>query len=204
MTPPEPWPDILAAYADGELAPAARAAVERWLAAHPEARDLLRAQQELGPGNDRFWRAAEPPQPSAARWLAVRWAVGEGIPSEPPAGGWGGWRGWAAAAAVLVAAAAGLLLAFGPRLNPPVQEVAQPGAEPPAEKTRPAPPPREAVRPDPATLAASDLPDGPFVLAEDGDVEVAGVGPHPAWPGGEPRMTTAPGDTPMIYAAGVR
>ena len=40
-TPDDLPPELLAAYADGELGPHARDRVERWLADHPEAREIV-------------------------------------------------------------------------------------------------------------------------------------------------------------------
>jgi hypothetical protein len=66
-----PFPEILAAYADGELDTAARARVEAWLAAHPAARSALESQLRLSPRNRKFWRAASAPNPVAANWARV-------------------------------------------------------------------------------------------------------------------------------------
>lgn len=43
--------------------------------------------------------------------------------------------------------------------------------------------------------------DVPLQLAREEDIEIEGTEPHPAWPGGSPKMITAPGDIPMIFAA---
>lgn len=59
-------------------------------------------------------------------------------------------------------------------------------------------------------LAAGWLPigrhplPGLMILATEAEVHLAGVAPSPAWPTGGPKMTTAPGDAPMIYAAKLR
>jgi hypothetical protein len=45
---------------------------------------------------------------------------------------------------------------------------------------------------------------GLLILATEDEVHLAGVAPSPAWPTGGPKMTTAPGDAPMIYAAKLR
>ncbi len=42
---------------------------------------------------------------------------------------------------------------------------------------------------------------GVVALATEEDVLLAEVAPNAAWPTGEPKMTTAPGDAPIIYAA---
>src|SRR5262245_33986777 len=62
-----PDPQRLAAYADGELPPAQRRAVEAWLARHPEARDEVEAQRRLA----RLWQDGGPPEPSEAAWSDV-------------------------------------------------------------------------------------------------------------------------------------
>ena len=72
---PGPWPDVLAAYADGELDAAGRAEVERWLAEHPGARADLAAQRELSPDNWRLWQQVEAPLPAEHAWMSVRNAV---------------------------------------------------------------------------------------------------------------------------------
>src|SRR5947199_9164645 len=88
--PDGPRPELLAAYADGELDPETRARVERWLAEHPEARDQLRAQRDLSPENWHLWQNAEPPAPSEDTWAAVRQSVEDGTRERPPpsAGRW--------------------------------------------------------------------------------------------------------------------
>jgi hypothetical protein len=51
-------------------------------------------------------------------------------------------------------------------------------------------------------LPVGELPfSGSLVLASVEEVHLEEVEPSPAWPTGAPRMTTAPGDTPMIFAA---
>src|SRR5262249_62377002 len=60
MTTPLPDdlpPELLAAYADGELCPRERARVEEWLAEHPEGAELLEAQESVGPGNVELWQS---------------------------------------------------------------------------------------------------------------------------------------------------
>jgi anti-sigma-K factor RskA len=57
-------PELLAAYADGELPPAECRRVEAWLAAHPEARADVEAQRRLA----RLFDEAAPPAPADERW----------------------------------------------------------------------------------------------------------------------------------------
>src|SRR5438105_3603459 len=63
-----PFPELLAAYADGELDAAGRARVEAWLAEHPEAKADLDAQRALSRKNARFWQASAPPAPGEKSW----------------------------------------------------------------------------------------------------------------------------------------
>ena len=69
--PDDLTPELLAAYADGELGPCDRARVEQWLADRPGARDLLEEQESLGPRNVEFWQAVSPPDPSPREWAAT-------------------------------------------------------------------------------------------------------------------------------------
>lgn len=64
-------PELLGAYADGELGPADRDRVDQWLADHPEARELLDEQESLGPCNVEFWQAVRPPEPCRGEWAAT-------------------------------------------------------------------------------------------------------------------------------------
>lgn len=66
-----PFPELLAAYADGELDAAARSKVEAWLTAHPNARTALDAQRRLSPRNRGLWRAAAAPNPGETNWARV-------------------------------------------------------------------------------------------------------------------------------------
>ena len=66
-----PFPELLAAYADGELDAATRARVEAWLEAHPKAQSALDAQRRLSRRNRKFWRAATASNPAEANWARV-------------------------------------------------------------------------------------------------------------------------------------
>lgn len=131
--------------------------------------------------------------------------------------------------AVAAAAAIGWL-AFGPlvpRLQPndlkPVEVVQPNPVFVPAPRSVVAPSPRQVdpLASYPVLAIATDadvvlnrvpefpggwLPVGqhPFpgvmVLASEEEVLLAGVSPSPVWPVGMPKMTTAPGDAPMIFA----
>jgi len=61
-------PEFIAAYVDGELGAGDRARVERWLADHPEARELLETQEALAASNGDLWLALTPPQPCSRQW----------------------------------------------------------------------------------------------------------------------------------------
>lgn len=232
MTPPaqpEPdpadrWPDLLAAYADGELDPAARERVERWLAEHPEAHEQLRAQRDLSPENWQLWQNAEPPAPSEEAWTEVRRSVEEETRERPavvplPVKPWQ----WAAIGlATGAAAVAAVLLAewLTVKPNPGVPEQGPPQGP---EVVQPAP----HIAPQPIEVAAlpmatdddvellrvpgetdwlvvgkHPLPDE-LVLAGPDDVEVTDLDPDD-WPDGGPKMFTTPGDAPMIFASRVK
>jgi hypothetical protein len=220
--PADRWPELLAAYADGELDPETRARVERWLAEHPEALEQLRAQRELSPENWRLWQNAEPPVPSEEAWSEVRRTVDEEtrerpVPAPQPAprrhrAAWWVAGGVAAAVAVLVGWWATL------KPNPPPG----PGRSQP-EVVNPVPHDAPAVEVAALPVATDDdvellrvpggdlswlvvgshpLPDM-LVLAGPDDVELLDLDPD-EWPDGGPKMITAPGDAPMIFAAKAR
>jgi anti-sigma factor RsiW len=233
MTAPAPsgpdglTPELLAAYADGELDPVTRARVERWLAAHPGAREELRAQRRLSPGNVRLWEQIEPPAPPEDTWTAVRRAVEEAVlPARVATARFrpGRWRRvglWVAGglAASAAAASVGWWLATpaAPRPSP-----AEPPGRPPAEVATASHPddPLAGLTVLPMATAADVellhvpadaaewlpvarvlLPDA-VVLAGPEDVLLEGADANdPAWPPGGPKMLTAPGDAPMIYGA---
>lgn len=220
MTPPEPhppWPELLAAYADGELDPAARAAVERWLVANPEGRDELFAQHQLGPGNWELWHNAEPPQPSERDWARVGRAVADTAIARPtPPATTRPWRRTAAwLVGGLAAAAAVAWLAYPSPRHPSatvperVVAAAHPTTEDPLAGI-PVLPVATAADVDISRVAGTgggvvvgDIPlPGPMVLAAEADVDVESAIEHPAWPDGNPKVVTAPGagDAPMIFA----
>lgn len=143
-------PELLAAYADGELAPADRARVERWLLDHPEARDVLEAQESLGPGNTELWQGAEPPAPSAGQWRAVFREV-HSTTCRPAVRRRRPWAGPAA----LVATAALVLLTV-----------------PTGNRPQPPPTPRPAV---PIVAAAPDVDDEPIEMARADDVRIVSL-----------------------------
>lgn len=106
-------PELLAAYADGELTPAECRRVEAWLAAHPEACADIEAQRSLA----RLFEEAAPPVPAEERWAEALAQVERGL-AAPAARG----RRAAIVAAALVAAAA-VLLALALKDPPPKGQV---------------------------------------------------------------------------------
>lgn len=224
---PGPWPDILAAYADGELDATARTAVERWLAAHPRALAELCAQKQLSPDNWPLWQQVEPPLPTEAAWAAVRELVADAVhspvtPAARPESGW--WRrtGFYFSGGVAAIVAASLLLALMQHLFVPPPP--RPNAEPVIVAGPPTPGDDPLAGIAVLPMANADDVDihrvagggggwlpvgepplaGPLALAGEEDVQLEEAEPHPAWPGGTPRMVTAPGDAAMIFAAGPR
>jgi anti-sigma factor RsiW len=77
------FPELLAAYADGELSAAERAEVEVWLEAHPSGRELLEAQGRLSRHNRRLWKAAAPQSPAESGWARVFGRVQDVLDSPP-------------------------------------------------------------------------------------------------------------------------
>jgi anti-sigma factor RsiW len=62
-----PRPEELAAYVDGQLAPARRKGVEIWLRNHPEAAVEIEEQRRLAG----LWRATTPGEPEEANWGSI-------------------------------------------------------------------------------------------------------------------------------------
>jgi hypothetical protein len=211
---PAPWPDLLAAYADGELDPALRATVERWLGWHPAAMDAVIAQRQLSPENWPLWQQAEPPAPSEAQWNVVHQGIRAGIDSPPmparPRHG-GGRRVGMYFAGGVAAALAAFVIADVVRLqSDPTRPfvVREPSVEPPVDFTvLPMATDADVDIERVAGAGSGWLPVGDglllesLILAREDEVLLEEAEPHPAWPGGTPRMTTAPGDAPMIFAA---
>lgn len=237
MTTPMPdgfSPELLAAYADGELDAPTRAAVERWLADHPEAREAAEAQRELA-ANSPLWEQTAPREPSEAAWAVVRRGIDAGltpaVPAPPKHRRVAGWV--LAGLSTAGIAAAALWFALGPTAPPPPPrpvekpvEVAKAdgpevGPEPRVVYRELAPTPNEVVS---FPIASDDevvlhrVPElveawlpvgqhpltGAISLAAEVDFQLAELAPSSVWPPGGPRMTIAPGDAPMIYAAKLR
>jgi hypothetical protein len=236
---PEPdgfSPELLAAYADGELDDETRAHVEQWLAEHPEALAELEAQRELSPANVPLWERAEPPEPSSGVWATLRNSIEEELDEATPLPISGKrWRialwAFGGLAAGVAAAVAWMVLTPNLRQQPPgnthmFMELVKhhvgsgPVIAPLPRRVESSPLAGMAVLPmasdDEVTLervpdtGTGWLPVGrlPFtglmVLASAEEVQLEEVEPSPVWPLGGPKMTTAPGDAPMIYAAKLR
>jgi hypothetical protein len=228
--------ELLAAYADGELDADGRALVEGWLAAHPEATDVLRTQQEFSASNTALWDAAEPPQPNVAAWNAVRNAIAAELtpPATDSAGRSRGIRvaGWLLWGLTISGVASAISwAAFGPALQQPAaeehritglvcqQDPCVPVAPEPHSLDKSADPLSEfAVLPMPTEddVVLDRIPSccggwlpigrhpitGTLELASADDVFLEEVTPCPAWSThSAPKMTPAPGDAPMIFAA---
>jgi hypothetical protein len=201
------WPDdlpleLLAAYADGELGPHDRDRVERWLADHPEAREILETQESLGPGNVELWQMTGPLRPGERQWAAVRDRIRAGTRVSPLRR----WARWAGSAA-LAATAAALLLALPSR-----ETVNRVPADVPVV---------EPARDEPFAMATDDdvqivslpesaahllvvgrhpLGDGPVVLATSDEVEFYGIGSDPDGRFPEVPADAGPNDATMIWA----
>src|SRR5262249_58779212 len=78
-----PFPELLAAYADGELDAAGRARVEAWLAEHPEARAELENQRKLSRSNSKLWHASGPQSPGERSWSRLFRRVHMALKSRP-------------------------------------------------------------------------------------------------------------------------
>ncbi len=225
--------EMLAAYADGELDADGCALVERWLTAHPEAMKELRTQRELSPTNYVLWEAAEPLQPTAEAWVAVRQQI-EAESTTTRHRTADRYRGLRVAGLLVTgltltgSSAAMLWVAF-------ISSMQQPKSEPPTptelantkphSETAPAPHTPQA---DPlATIAVLEMPTddevildrvptlstgwlpvgrhpvpGMLTLATVEELTLEEVSPSRLWSTSSgPKMTTAPGDAPMIFAA---
>lgn len=232
--PPNDFPrELLAAYVDGELDGDARARVERWLADHPDARDEVNAQRALSPANTGLWERADPPKPSEGKWSGCLGAVERRLEAPAAAPRWraGVWA--IAGLATMGVAAAVAWVAFGPATQPPPADELKPAelvhnlsrAPLPREKTAMTAGPDDPLAGMTVLAVAGDndvvldrvpefpggwLPvgrhplQGVLTLAGEEELLLAELGPSEAWPTGAPRMTTAPGDAPMIYAAKLR
>jgi hypothetical protein len=210
MTTPLPDdlpPELLAAYADGELSPRDRARVEDWLADHPEGAELLDAQESVGPGNVELWQAVQPPTPSDGQWADAYNGIETRtpFPTRPSRAGWLGSLGLLATAATVL-----ILVSTADRADRPLApDVACPVLTPPGESDEP---PYAMAQADDVRIlslpeaAASLLLVGEhplgnslLTLARADEIEFHGVGSDLA--GRFPEVPTDPSsaDAPMIW-----
>lgn len=194
-----PTPVQIAAYADGELGPADRAAVEAWLCDHPDARAEVEGHRGLGA----LCRDAAPPVPDEAAWAGVLARV-EADLARGRLAGRGKWLRRTAALWVAVGcAAAALLLALLP-------------GRPPANRPPTAPPALPVVSSDDVDIISMDGRDrdflvvgdppvrGPLTLASAQDVTVDSTGRdvEVVLPEGNGPGPAAPMLVPVAPAAG--
>lgn len=107
-------PELLAGYADGEISPADRAAVEAWIAADPTAQAELELQQRLSLTNTELWTKAAPPLPSEADWNRVMGGIHNRLRPASPAPSYRTAARWTSQRlSAATAIAAGLLIAVG-------------------------------------------------------------------------------------------
>jgi hypothetical protein len=186
----QPTPEMLAAYADGELPPRECGMIERWLIEHPDARADVEAQRQLG----RLWHATRPNEPDNETWTAalagIRVQLPDAAPKRPHRRFPLPWlAGLAAAAAV---AALAWMLTINSNEN--------------ARNSRPRPEPEETPFPvasaeDVVITSLSDADDdlvlvglpplrGTMILADPGDVHMEDIPPNGQF--------SEPGKTPMI------
>jgi len=214
----------LAGHADWELDAATRQRVEEWLAADPQAAEILRDQESLSPRNLEFWAAVEPPTVSNSKWDAVGFGIASRCPASVPKSIWN--QSWLKAVLVVSVAAgiAGVVFSLQ-KLGEPNRELAQPSTRPTIEV---APEPRSPTKEDPLAEYAvlpitqpgevfiesvrggvSPIVLGPsqpvpteLTLAGSQDIQVESIRPTTA-NGSKPdvKVTTEPGGVTMIYAS---
>jgi anti-sigma factor RsiW len=203
-TPDDLPPELLAAYADGELGPHARDRVERWLAEHPEAREIIETQESIGPGNAELWDMASPPEPGARRWSEVGDGIRAGTRVSPVQRG----LSWAGPAA-LMATAAALIMALPtddrpqPQLLPAVPAAASTVQDEPYAMATDADVQIVSLPEAAAHLLVvgeHPLGNGLVVLARSDEVEFLGIGSDREGRFPEAPIETAPDDSPMIWA----
>ena len=180
-------PEWLAGYADGELDPAGHDAVREWLAGDPAARAELAAQHAFGPVNARLWERAEPPEPSAAAWAAVRRGIEDRLnPAAPRASAAGRFRTAAWVVGSLAAAAVAASVAWVALL---------PGAKPPPADGTGRPAPREVA-------AGPERAPAPRPVAARSDDPLAGYAVLPVASDDEVSLERVPGTRPGAFPVG--
>jgi hypothetical protein len=223
--------ELLAAYADGELDAAGCAMVKAWLADHPEACDALRTQRELSATNTVLWQAAEPREPSGEAWALVRQNIeSESTPLHQVQTDDRLSRlkvaRWLLAGLTLSGTAAVLLLTLFTAMRQPESEKQEP-AELASTHPEVSPAPQSPDADPLASIAVLPIPTddevildrvpalhdgwlpvgrhpvpGMLILATVEEIYLEETVPSPGSPvKGGPKMTAAPGDAPMIFAA---
>jgi anti-sigma factor RsiW len=198
-------PEFLAAYTDGELGPCDSARVERWLADHPEARELVEEQEALGPRNADFWRAVSPPQPPRRAWdetlALIRERTRRSVTRR-----WLPWVGSLALAATATAATLLFVLPPAPSVGPErppirgpvVETTVEPFAMASADEVQIISLPESAARM--LVVGEHPLRDALVVLARADEIEFFGVNTDPDGRFPEMPAEIAPEDAPMIWA----
>jgi anti-sigma factor RsiW len=207
---PKPRPELLAAYADGELeGPAFRqlkAQVESWLAAHPQAAADLAADRHL----EDLLRRCPAPGPSEDLWDAVQGRVRSDLERLAAAGrqGFSLRRRLTAAMAGLTSAAAAVWLALSlvPRpASPELSRATHPARVADQDVAFPVATEDEVEilsvqGEDTGTVVVGQMPlQGPMELAGPGDVTLTSVRPARA-DNMMPDVRMDDTDTPLVWA----
>jgi hypothetical protein len=165
-----PSPEELAAYADGELDPAARVRVQDWLCDHPEAAGAVDATRRL----QRAWRATTPDDPGEAAWGRVLGQIETRVAAERSRSK----RVLGRIARIVLPLAGAAAVLFALTLHRPVT--------PPA-----------VVQPEPIdVLPVASAEDIEIISMDDADRTALVVGKPPLW---EPMVLVSPGDTSEIH-----
>ena len=195
-TNPDPSPEQLAAFLDGELDAADRARVETWLTTHPNAAAEIDGQRRVA----RLWADNPPPEPGPAAWATalagVRARLPVPRPRRLPRTLWLG----AGAAAVLLAALIGARLsALVPKLlfgNEGGAARSQTGVWERGSKSEKSNP-RPVVTPGDVVVAAPPIQQAILPAGQD-DVSIMSMESYPGDDGRVPQI--GEGDVPMIVA----
>jgi anti-sigma factor RsiW len=152
-----PFPELLAAYADGELDAAGRDRVEAWLAEHPEDRAELENQRTLSRSNSELWQSSAPASPGERSWSRLFARVHTALKNPEPALRTSRFRYGAA----ILATAAAALFAVG---------LFRPGEQAPVVPSPDA---------DETALVFADAADVDIQSIQDADTELLVVGQPP-------------------------